>query len=95
MAHHVIRSGASVSIEHTRQCEIMITIDESDGRTRAVARMDWHGRRLVGVGRTRPYELLPDRAAEKLSVSRALAELVARLDSAGLDTVTERPLPAC
>jgi hypothetical protein len=83
-----------MSIEHTRQCAITITVDENDGRTLAVARMDWQGRRLVGVGRTRAYELLPDRAAEKLSVSRALSELVARLDAAGLDAVADHPLPA-
>jgi hypothetical protein len=80
-----------MSIEHARQCAITITVDELDGRTRAIARMDWRGHKLVGVGRTRPYELLPDRAAEKLSISRALSDLIARVDSSDLDGVSGRP----
>lgn len=85
-----------MSMERVRHCDITIAVDEDagDGRTRAVARMEWRGRKLVGVGRTRPYEILPDRAAEKLSVSRALSELIARLDAADLDGASERPLSA-
>jgi len=58
---------------------ITITVDELDDRTRAVAEMDWHDRKLVGIGRTRIGEELPARAAENLSVARALSDLVARL----------------
>jgi hypothetical protein len=81
-----------MSIEHAQQCAITITVDVVDGRTRAIARMDWRGRKLVGVGRTRPYELLPDRAAEKLSVSRALSDLIARVDASDIDGVPGHPL---
>ena len=51
-----------MSMERVRHCDITIVVDEDegDGRTRAVAKMDWRGRKLVGVGRTRPYEVLPD-----------------------------------
>jgi nucleotide-binding universal stress UspA family protein len=88
--------GATMSMERVQHCEITIVVDEREGggQTRAVARMDWRGRKLVGVGRTRPYELLPDRAAEKLSVSRALSELIARLDAADLDGASKRPRSA-
>jgi hypothetical protein len=60
---------------------ITITVDESDERMRAIAQMEWHDRKLVGVGRARPGEQFPDREAEKLSVTRALSDLVARLNT--------------
>jgi len=81
-----------MSIEHAQQCAITITVDEVDGRTRAIVRMDWRGRKLVGVGRTRPYELFPDRAAERVSISRALSDLIARVDAFDFDGVSDRPL---
>jgi hypothetical protein len=80
-----------MSMEHAGQCAITINVDEVDGRTRAVATMKWRGRKLVGVGRTRPYELLPDWIAEKRSVSRALSDLIARVDACDLDGVSGRP----
>jgi hypothetical protein len=82
---------STMSIEHARHAAITINVDEVDGRTRAVATMDWRGNKLVGVGRTRPYELLPDRIAEKRSVSRALSDLIARVDACDLDGVSGHP----
>ena len=63
----------------SRECTIIITIDDAGDRTRAIARMDWRDRSLVGVGQTRPSEQFPDRLSENLSVSRALADLSVRL----------------
>jgi hypothetical protein len=68
-----------MSIGAPRQCHIAISIDEAEDRTRAFARMNWHDRQLVGVGCTRPGEMFPDRISEKLAVSRALSDLIARL----------------
>ena len=68
-----------MSAEATRHRTITITINEADDRTRAVARMDWRGGELVGVGSTRRGELLSDRVAEDLSISRALSDLIAHL----------------
>jgi hypothetical protein len=73
------------SERNPRQRTITITVDESDDRMRAIAQMDWHDRKLVGVGRARPGEQFPDRAAEKLSVTRALSDLVARLNTSPVD----------
>lgn len=60
---------------------ITITVDESEERMRAIAQMEWHDQKLVGVGRARPGELFPDREAERPSVTRALSDLVARLNT--------------
>jgi hypothetical protein len=68
-----------MSAEPARHRTITITINEANDRTRAVARMDWQGSELVGVGSTRPGELLTDGVAEDLSVSRALSDLIAHL----------------
>lgn len=59
--------------------------------------MNWRNRSLVGVGSTRSTEQYPDRLSENLSVSRALSDLIARLDtlSAGaVQTATSRSAPA-
>jgi hypothetical protein len=74
----------SVAQERTRapgrrEHVITVTVDESGGRTRAVARMRWHDGDLSGVGHTRPDELCPDRASERLAVSRALSDLAGRV----------------
>lgn len=58
---------------------ITVTIDESGGRTRAVARMRWHDGELSGIGHTRPDELFPDPSSERLAVSRALSDLAGRV----------------
>jgi hypothetical protein len=67
--------------ESGRERSVTITVDEDADRTLAFAEMDWHDRKLVGVGRTRSGEELPTGAAERLCVSRALSDLVARLDA--------------
>ena len=82
-----------------RQCTITITItvNDAEDRTHAIARMDWHNRDLVGVGRTRPSEDFPDRHSEQLSISRALSDLVAQLDTCtpgDVGTVARHPAPA-
>jgi Domain of unknown function (DUF1876) len=70
---------------------IALTVDEVGDRTRAVARMDWQDGTLVGVGHTRPTELLPDRAARTLAISRALSDLATRLgDHARVGTGPQR-----
>jgi len=83
-----------MSSEESRQRTITITIDEVDDRTRAIARMDWRDRKLVGVGHTRLGELFPDRASERLAVSRALSDLIAHLHTCVGDDVAggSRPL---
>lgn len=68
-------------------CAVSITIDEVGDRTRAIASMKWRDHLLVGVGHTRAAELLPDRAAERLSVSRALFDLSTRVEY-GIDNGT-------
>lgn len=79
------------TIEPTgRHCAVTITFDEVGDRTRAVARMNWRNRQVVGVGYTRPGELLPGRAAERRSLSRALSDLAARLDDGTTDGGTGR-----
>lgn len=65
----------------SRKFTIAITIDDAGDQTRAIARMHWHDRNLAGVGGTRPSEIFPDRLSETLSVSRALSDLVAQLDT--------------
>lgn len=80
-----------------RQCTITITVDDAEDRTRAIARMDWHNRALVGVGRTRPSENFPDRHSEQLSISRALSDLVGQLDTCApgdIGTVARHPASA-
>ena len=75
-----------------RGCTITIAIDEAEDGMRAVARMDWQGRKLAGVGGTRLGEMFPDRASERLAVSRALSDLVARLNAwPGDDALTATP----
>jgi len=69
------------SERNTRYRTITVTVDEVNDRTRAIAEMDWNDLKLVGVGRTRPGEEFPSRAAERLSVTRALSDLVARLNA--------------
>jgi hypothetical protein len=82
-----------------RRCTITITmtINDADDRTRAIARMDWRNHNLVGVGRTRPSENFPDRHSEQLSISRALSDLIAQLDTCApgdIGAVTHHPAPA-
>jgi uncharacterized protein YgfB (UPF0149 family) len=76
---------------------ITMTINDADDCTRAVARMDWHNHNLVGVGHTRRSENFPDRHSEQLSISRALSDLIAQLDTCApgdIRAVTHHPAPA-
>ena len=72
-----------------RHCTVTITmtINDADDRTRAIARMDWHNHNLVGVGRSRPSENFPDRHSEQLTISRALSDLIAQLDTCAPDDI--------
>lgn len=62
---------------------VTVTIDESSWRVRAVARMPWREGELAGIGHTRCGELLPDRTAESVAVSRALTDLARRVQASG------------
>jgi hypothetical protein len=77
-----------------RQCTVAITIDEVEDGTRALARMTWRDRTLVGVGSTRPSELFPDRVSERLAVSRALSDLVARVQTCAGDDGADASHPS-
>jgi hypothetical protein len=72
-----------------RECTVAIAIDQVEDGTRAVARMAWRDRTLVGVGSTRPSELFPDRVSERLAVSRALSNLIARVETCAGDDVAD------
>ncbi|OLT12568.1 hypothetical protein BJF78_24190 [Pseudonocardia sp. CNS-139] len=81
-----------------KRWNIVVDIDEHDGRTRAIARLlaDGDTGRMVGVGTAR---LSPDdedvpRIGDELAAARALSELGHRLlDAAAADIegITHRP----
>jgi len=65
------------SPQRCQHWQVNISIDEQDERARAVALMQYCGRVLVGVGRTRldPAYRYSDIIVEELAVGRALADL--------------------
>lgn len=71
-------------MSHTpdKKWSISVDIDEHDGRTRAVARLDiGKGEHLTGVGLARLNPADPDvpQIGDELAVARALSELTHRL----------------
>ena len=81
---------------NARHRAITVTVTEVGDRTHAIARMDWDNHDLVGVGNTRPTENFPDRLSERLSISRALANLAVQLDTCNrrdVGAVTHLPAP--
>lgn len=67
-----------------RELTVKITVDEIDDRTRAVARMPWKSRELVGIGQVclDPGDHFPDRVGGELAVARALSNVIRQLDGA-------------
>lgn len=70
-----------------QQCkhwQVNITIDEDEDSARAVAQMEYRGRNVVGIGRTRsdPDEHIPDEVSDELAVGRALSDLTRHLFAA-------------
>jgi uncharacterized protein DUF1876 len=79
-----------------KRWSIAIEIDEHDGRTRAVARLDAGATELTGVGlaRCNPEDQDVPRIGDELAVARALSELSHRLidaTAADIEQITHRP----
>jgi hypothetical protein len=64
-----------------KRWNVVVTIDEHDGRTRAVARLHTRDRELVGVGlaHRNPAERDVPEIGDELAVARAFGELGNRL----------------
>jgi uncharacterized protein DUF1876 len=80
----------------TKRWDVAIEIDEHDGRTRAVARLDTGVTELTGVGLARRSPEDPDvpRIGDELAVARALSELSHHLldaTAADIEKVTHQP----
>ena len=79
-----------------KRWNVAIEIDEQDGRTRAVARLDAGAAELTGVGMARRSPEDPDvpRIGDELAVARALSELSHQLldaTAADIERITHRP----
>jgi Domain of unknown function (DUF1876) len=80
----------------TKRWDVAIEIDEHDGRTRAVARLDTGVTELTGVGLARRSPEDPDvpKIGDELAVARALSELSHHLldaTAADIEKVTHQP----
>ncbi|MGD9527130.1 DUF1876 domain-containing protein [Pseudonocardia sp.] len=81
-----------------KQWTVVIDIDEHDGRTRAVARLDAHGAEdLVGTGlaRCNPADRDVPEIGDELAAARALSDLGHRLlDAAAgdIEQIVRRPV---
>jgi Domain of unknown function (DUF1876) len=58
-----------------------ITVDESDGGTRARVELAWAGRNLAGTGvaHRHPSDYLNDHARQEMATARALSDLAGQL----------------
>jgi hypothetical protein len=79
-----------------KRWNVAIEIDEEDGRTRAVARLDAGGAELTGVGLARRSPDDPDvpKIGDELAVARALSELSHQLldaTAADIERITHQP----
>jgi hypothetical protein len=79
-----------------KRWSVAIEIDEHDGRTRAVARLDAGTAELTGVGlaRCNPEDQDVPQIGDELAVARALSELSHRLvdaTAADIEQITHRP----
>lgn len=81
-----------------KQWTVVIDIDEHDGQTRAVARLDAHGAKgLVGTGlaRCNPADRDVPEIGDELAAARALSDLGHRLlDTAAgdIEQIVRRPV---
>ena len=80
----------------TKRWSVAIEIDEHDGRTRAVARLEGGAAELTGVGLARRSPEDPDvpQIGDELAVARALSELSHQLldaTASDLERVTHQP----
>ncbi len=83
-------------MQAVKRWNVAIEIDEEDGRTRAVARLDAGGAELAGVGLARRSPDDPDvpKIGDELAVARALSELSHKLldaTAADIERITHRP----
>lgn len=79
-----------------KRWSIAIDIDEHEGRTRAVARLDAGATELTGTGLARcsPDDRDVPQIGDELAVARALSELSHRLvdaTAADIEQITHRP----
>lgn len=85
------------AMSETKQWTVQIEIDEHDGRTRAVARLqppDADGLVGVGLARLNPADTDVPEIGDELATARALSELshhLLELAAAGIEQVTHRP----
>jgi hypothetical protein len=79
-----------------KRWNVAIEIDEQDGRTRAVARLDAGAAELTGVGLARrsPEDEDVPQIGDELAVARALSELSHQLldaTAADIERITHQP----
>lgn len=83
-------------MQAVKRWDVAIEIDEHDGRTRAVARLDAGTAELTGVGLARcsPADQDVPQIGDELAVARALSELSHQLldaTAADIERITHRP----
>ena len=83
-------------MQAVKRWNVAIEIDEHDGRTRAVARLDAGTAELTGVGLARcsPADQDVPQIGDELAVARALSELSHQLldaTAADIERITHRP----
>ena len=84
-------------MDETKRWNVVVDIDEHEGRTRAVARLQMDGRdQMVGVGTARlnPEDRDIPQIGDELAVARALSALSHHLlDAAaqGIEGITHQP----
>jgi Domain of unknown function (DUF1876) len=83
-------------MQAVKRWTVAIEIDEQDGRTRAVARLDAGAAELTGVGLARrsPEDRDVPQIGDELAVARALSELSHQLldaTAADIERITHQP----
>ena len=83
-------------MQAVKRWNVAIEIDEQDGRTRAVARLDAGAAELTGVGLARrsPEDRDVPQIGDELAVARALSELSHQLldaTAADIERITHQP----
>jgi hypothetical protein len=83
-------------MQAVKRWNVAIEIDEQDGRTRAVARLDTGAAELTGVGLARrsPEDRDVPQIGDELAVARALSELSHQLldaTAADIERITHQP----
>jgi len=82
--------------QHIQNLAVTITLDEADRRSRAVARLRWRGRTLIGCGRSRVGvdDGVPTESSEQLALARALSDLTRQLFVLSVDDLERLPVRA-